>query len=112
MTGLDLTTASFRDASRGKTLDMALLGLRLQLFVDVAEYLPTSEAAGVRITVHPSDEQPFPDTVGFSAPVGTVSSFGIHLVRCFVLLFLFETFPYRKALRECLTPMETVSTMA
>lgn len=105
---LDLTMASFKKTLREKTLKMASLGLRLQMFVDVAEYLPTSEAAGVRITVHPSDEQPFPDTVGFSAPVGTVSSFGIHLVRFGVVSF--QTLRYRKALNACLIPTETVST--
>ncbi|KAF1770357.1 hypothetical protein GCK72_002175 [Caenorhabditis remanei] len=54
-------------------------GLRLEVFVNVTEYLPTTEAAGVRLTVHATDEQPFPDTLGFSAPTGFVSSFGIKL---------------------------------
>ncbi|GMR53554.1 hypothetical protein PMAYCL1PPCAC_23749, partial [Pristionchus mayeri] len=54
-------------------------GLRFQVFVNVSDYLPTTEAAGVRLTVHSSDEQPFPDTLGFSAPTGFVSSFGIRL---------------------------------
>ncbi|CAD6194793.1 unnamed protein product [Caenorhabditis auriculariae] len=54
-------------------------GLRLEIFANVQEYLPTTEAAGVRLTVHAHDEQPFPDTLGFSAPVGFVSSFGIKL---------------------------------
>ncbi|GMT28473.1 hypothetical protein PFISCL1PPCAC_19770, partial [Pristionchus fissidentatus] len=54
-------------------------GLRFQVFVNVSDYLPTTEAAGVRLTVHSHDEQPFPDTLGFSAPTGFVSSFGIRL---------------------------------
>ncbi|GMT01982.1 hypothetical protein PENTCL1PPCAC_24156, partial [Pristionchus entomophagus] len=54
-------------------------GLRFQVFVNVSDYLPTTEAAGVRLTVHSPDEQPFPDTLGFSAPTGFVSSFGIRL---------------------------------
>ncbi|CAI2303102.1 unnamed protein product [Caenorhabditis sp. 36 PRJEB53466] len=54
-------------------------GLRLEVFVNITEYLPTTEAAGVRLTVHATDEQPFPDTLGFSAPTGFVSSFGIKL---------------------------------
>ncbi|KAF8367219.1 asic-1 [Pristionchus pacificus] len=54
-------------------------GLRFQVFVNVTDYLPTTEAAGVRLTVHSPDEQPFPDTLGFSAPTGFVSSFGIRL---------------------------------
>lgn len=55
-------------------------GLRLEVFVNVTEYLPTTEAAGVRLTVHSHDEMPFPDTLGYSAPTGFVSSFGIRLV--------------------------------
>ncbi|CAI5438971.1 unnamed protein product [Caenorhabditis angaria] len=54
-------------------------GLRLEVFVNVTEYLPSTESAGVRLTVHSHDEYPFPDTAGFSAPVGFVSSFGIKL---------------------------------
>ncbi|CAJ0944289.1 unnamed protein product, partial [Mesorhabditis belari] len=54
-------------------------GLRFQVFVNIEEYMPTTEAAGVRLTVHSSDEQPFPDTLGYSAPTGFVSSFGIRM---------------------------------
>jgi hypothetical protein len=36
---------------------------------------------GVRITVHSPKEQPFPDTHGYSAPTGFVSSFAIRLKR-------------------------------
>lgn len=28
------------------------IGLRFQVFVNVSDYLPTTEAAGVRLTVH------------------------------------------------------------
>ncbi|VDL78500.1 unnamed protein product [Nippostrongylus brasiliensis] len=54
-------------------------GLRLEVFVNISEYLPTTEAAGVRLTVHSQLEQAFPDTLGHSAPTGFVSSFGIKL---------------------------------
>ncbi|CAD5209385.1 unnamed protein product [Bursaphelenchus xylophilus] len=54
-------------------------GLRFQVFVNISDYLPTTEAAGVRITVHSPTEQPFPDTHGYSAPTGFVSSFAIRL---------------------------------
>ncbi|CAD5206518.1 unnamed protein product [Bursaphelenchus okinawaensis] len=54
-------------------------GLRFQVFVNITDYLPTTEAAGVRITVHSPTEQPFPDTHGYSAPTGFVSSFAIRL---------------------------------
>ena len=66
--------------SKRSTLSLQISGLRLEVFVNVTEYLPTTEAAGVRLTVHATDEQPFPDTLGFSAPTGFVSSFGIKLV--------------------------------
>ncbi|KAI1724773.1 amiloride-sensitive sodium channel domain-containing protein [Ditylenchus destructor] len=56
-------------------------GLRFQVFVNISDYLPTTEAAGVRITVHSQEEQPFPDTHGYNAPTGFVSSFGIRLKR-------------------------------
>lgn len=58
-------------------------GLRFQVFVNISDYLPTTEAAGIRLTVHSPDEQPFPDTLGYSAPTGFVSSFGIRLVGSF-----------------------------
>ncbi|KAL3093759.1 hypothetical protein niasHT_027030 [Heterodera trifolii] len=47
-------------------------GLRFQVFVNVSDYLPTTEAAGVRITVHKSMRRVL-------APTGFVSSFGIRL---------------------------------
>ena len=56
-------------------------GLRMQLSVNISEYHSTSESAGVRMAVHPANEPPFPDTSGFSAPTGAISSFGIHLKR-------------------------------
>ncbi|WKY14524.1 hypothetical protein Q1695_000224 [Nippostrongylus brasiliensis] len=54
-------------------------GLRLMVFVNTSDYLPTTEAAGVRITIHSQTECPFPDTFGYSAPTGVISSFGISL---------------------------------
>ncbi|KAK5980075.1 Degenerin mec-4, partial [Trichostrongylus colubriformis] len=54
-------------------------GLRLMVFVNSSDYLPTTEAAGVRITIHSQRECPFPDTFGYSAPTGAISSFGISL---------------------------------
>lgn len=37
-----------------------LLGLRLLLYVNASDYLPTTEAVGVRITIHDKEEYPFP----------------------------------------------------
>ncbi|EYC31894.1 hypothetical protein Y032_0003g1291 [Ancylostoma ceylanicum] len=54
-------------------------GLRLMVFVNTSDYLPTTEATGVRIAIHGQRECPFPDTFGYSAPTGAVSSFGISL---------------------------------
>ncbi|CAI5456239.1 unnamed protein product [Caenorhabditis angaria] len=54
-------------------------GLRLMLFVNSSDYLPTTEATGVRIAIHGQQECPFPDTFGYSAPTGAISSFGIGL---------------------------------
>ncbi|KJH39990.1 degenerin [Dictyocaulus viviparus] len=54
-------------------------GLRLMMFVNASDYLPTTEATGVRITIHGQNHCPFPDTFGYSAPTGAVSSFGLSL---------------------------------
>ena len=56
-------------------------GLRLLLDVHQDDYLPTTEAAGVRLVVHEQDQEPFPDTFGYSAPTGFISSFGLKTVR-------------------------------
>ncbi|KAH7715254.1 CBN-ASIC-1 protein [Aphelenchoides avenae] len=71
------------NTSRGIRIERAgpQYGLRFQVFVNISDYLPTTEAAGVRLTVHSPEEQPFPDTHGYSAPTGFVSSFGIRLKR-------------------------------
>lgn len=56
------------------------VGLRLIVYVNVEEYLPTTEAAGIKITIQKSSETAFPDTFGYNAPVGYISSFGIKMV--------------------------------
>ncbi|KAJ1351925.1 pseudouridine synthase deg1 [Parelaphostrongylus tenuis] len=47
------------------------------LFVNTSDYMSTSESAGVRLAIHAPTEYPFPDTFGYSAPVGFASSFGM-----------------------------------
>lgn len=59
-----------------------MYGLRLLLNVNQSDYMPTTEAAGVRLVVHEQDQEPFPDTFGYSAPTGFVSSFGLKTVNC------------------------------
>ncbi|PAV61047.1 hypothetical protein WR25_10364 [Diploscapter pachys] len=54
-------------------------GLRVLLYANVSEYLPTSEAVGFRITVHDKNVAPFPDAFGYSAPTGFMSSFGVRM---------------------------------
>ncbi|KAH7729934.1 Protein UNC-8 [Aphelenchoides avenae] len=54
-----------------------MYGLRLLLNVNQSDYLPNTEAAGVRLVIHEQDQEPFPDTFGYSAPTGFVSSFGL-----------------------------------
>ncbi len=51
------------------------------VYSNVSDYLPTSEAVGVRVCIHSPTTVPFPEAFGYSAPVGTVSSFGLRLVR-------------------------------
>lgn len=59
-----------------------LLGLRVLLYADTSEYLPTSEAVGFRITIHDKWVVPFPDAFGYNAPTGFLSSFGVRMVIC------------------------------
>ncbi|PAV80897.1 hypothetical protein WR25_06901 isoform B [Diploscapter pachys] len=54
-----------------------MYGIRVLLFVNTSDYMSTSESSGVRITIHGATEYPFPDTFGYSAPVGFASSFGM-----------------------------------
>ncbi|CAD5216182.1 unnamed protein product [Bursaphelenchus okinawaensis] len=58
-----------------------MYGLRMLVYVNSSDYMPTTEATGVRLTIHDKDQFPFPDTFGFSAPTGFVSSFGLRLRR-------------------------------
>lgn len=57
-----------------------MYGLRLLLYVNTSDYMPTTEASGIRLTIHDKADYPFPDTFGYSAPTGFVSSFGLKLV--------------------------------
>uniref|UniRef100_A0AC35U3A0 Degenerin n=1 Tax=Rhabditophanes sp. KR3021 TaxID=114890 RepID=A0AC35U3A0_9BILA len=59
----------------------SLYGLRILVYVNSTEYMPTTEATGVRLTIHEKEEFPFPDTFGYSAPTGYISSFGLKLRR-------------------------------
>uniref|UniRef100_A0A915EDK5 Amiloride-sensitive sodium channel n=1 Tax=Ditylenchus dipsaci TaxID=166011 RepID=A0A915EDK5_9BILA len=56
-------------------------GLRVSVYVNASEYLPITESVGVRITIHDQDQFPFPDTFGYNAPTGFISSFGMKLSR-------------------------------
>ncbi|CAG9529650.1 unnamed protein product, partial [Cercopithifilaria johnstoni] len=60
-----------------------MYGIRLLLFVNISDYMATSEASGVRLAIHSPTDFPFPDTFGYSAPVGFASSFGLkkHVVQ-------------------------------
>ncbi len=44
------------------------------------EYLPITESAGVRVSVHGQSEEPFPDAFGYNAAAGFTTSFGIKFV--------------------------------
>ncbi|CAI5455863.1 unnamed protein product [Caenorhabditis angaria] len=56
-----------------------MYGLRVMLFVNASDYLPTTEAVGIRLAIHDKNEFPFPDTFGYSAPTGFISSFGMRM---------------------------------
>ena len=55
--------------------------------MDVPTYLPTTEAAGVRIVVHDGLDTPYPDAFGFSAPTGVIASFGLQKVHTIVFSY-------------------------
>ena len=71
-----------------------MYGLRMLVYVNASDYMPTTEATGVRLTIHDKEDFPFPDTfgkhsyllpnkmapfLGYSAPTGYISSFGLKL---------------------------------
>ncbi|GMR63025.1 hypothetical protein PMAYCL1PPCAC_33220, partial [Pristionchus mayeri] len=56
-----------------------MYGLRVLMYIAADEYLPTTEAVGIRMTIHDKDDFPFPDTFGYSAPTGYISSFGMNM---------------------------------
>lgn len=57
-----------------------LQGLRVLVYANVSEYLPTTEAIGFRITVHDKWTVPFVDAFGYNAPTGMLSSYGVRMV--------------------------------
>lgn len=58
-----------------------MYGLRMLVYVNASDYMPTTEATGIRLTIHDKEEYPYPDTFGYSAPTGYISSFGLRLVQ-------------------------------
>uniref|UniRef100_A0AC35UIK0 Amiloride-sensitive sodium channel n=1 Tax=Rhabditophanes sp. KR3021 TaxID=114890 RepID=A0AC35UIK0_9BILA len=54
-------------------------GLRLMLYVNSSDYLPTTEMAGVKISIHEIGKNPYPEIFGYSGPTGAISSYGISL---------------------------------
>lgn len=51
----------------------------MMVYVNVSDYMPTTEAAGLRLAIHKQGETAFPDTFGYSAPTGMISSFGLKV---------------------------------
>uniref|UniRef100_F1KZA3 Degenerin deg-1 n=1 Tax=Ascaris suum TaxID=6253 RepID=F1KZA3_ASCSU len=66
-----------KDNNRTSSKAGPMYGIRVMLFVNTSDYMVTSESSGVRIAVHSPTDFPFPDTFGYSAPVGFASSFGL-----------------------------------
>jgi hypothetical protein len=42
-----------------------MYGLRMLVYVNASEYMPTTEATGARLTIHDKEDFPFPDTFGY-----------------------------------------------
>lgn len=61
--------------------NLCLIGLKLILNIDQSEYLPhLTDAAGVRVVVHPQERMPFPQDEGVVAAPATLTSIGIRQV--------------------------------
>ncbi|XP_066274107.1 amiloride-sensitive sodium channel subunit alpha-like [Branchiostoma lanceolatum] len=57
-----------------------LHGLSLILYIEQEDYIPTiTEKAGVRVVIHSNDVFPFPESEGFDAPPGFLTSAGLRL---------------------------------
>uniref|UniRef100_A0A914XG82 Uncharacterized protein n=1 Tax=Plectus sambesii TaxID=2011161 RepID=A0A914XG82_9BILA len=52
-------------------------GLIMQLNMHTGDFIRTSEATGFRVSIHGKSHHPFPDSNGYSAPVGFLTTFGI-----------------------------------
>ena len=56
-------------------------GLNMVLNINQDEYLPElTDAAGVRVLIHPQDRMPFPQDEGIVAAPGLLTSIGIRQV--------------------------------
>uniref|UniRef100_A0A914Y447 Degenerin mec-4/10 cytosolic domain-containing protein n=1 Tax=Panagrolaimus superbus TaxID=310955 RepID=A0A914Y447_9BILA len=87
LTHVDPTFGSCFTFNHNRTVNLTsiragpMYGLRMLVYVNASDYMPTTEATGVRLTIHDKEDFPFPDTFGYSAPTGYVSSFGLKLRR-------------------------------
>ncbi|XP_070542010.1 amiloride-sensitive sodium channel subunit alpha-like isoform X2 [Ptychodera flava] len=69
----NITTESVSSNFAGSTY-----GLTLELFVEQDEYLDSLiHSAGIRVTINPQDETPFPEDTGFNVEPGKMTSVGI-----------------------------------
>uniref|UniRef100_A0AC34PWH4 Uncharacterized protein n=1 Tax=Panagrolaimus sp. JU765 TaxID=591449 RepID=A0AC34PWH4_9BILA len=85
LTHVDPTFGSCFTFNHNRTVNLTsiragpMYGLRMLVYVNASDYMPTTEAIGVRLTIHDKEDFPFPDTSGYSAPTGYISSFGLRL---------------------------------
>ena len=57
-------------------------GLSLALYIEQRQYLPAfADSAGVRVTIHRQDQQPFPESDGFNVLPGVKTSIMLKTVR-------------------------------
>lgn len=49
------------------------------MYVNASDYMATTEATGIRMAVNVKGEFPFPETFGYSAPTGYISSFPMRM---------------------------------
>ncbi|GMR58490.1 hypothetical protein PMAYCL1PPCAC_28685, partial [Pristionchus mayeri] len=68
------------DANLNSTRAGPLYGFRVTLRAQQSEYLPWTESAGAIVSIHNKTDLPYPDLIGYLAPIGQASSLGVKYV--------------------------------
>ncbi len=53
----------------------------MEIDINKTQYLPTTQVSGIKVVIHNPSEDPFPDTNGYFAGVGVITSVALNMVR-------------------------------